>query len=159
MGMQIDSREWGHLVLREVATRAGGEDLFEFEGHDPSFIWRHGSTLIEAWSGERGEVRLRAFLLFGAELSLFEERRMRPRLGTLESEGGDIALLHSVPGVQERTHLAGEVSSFCHEADRLDDALRQRLGGQRAHDRLSAMIQAAFANDAALLDQLERELG
>lgn len=144
--------------LRQVAQSLGGDDLCELGRSDPAFVWLFGSTMVEAAVDAEGRILLRAFLVHGpvrdaelsTDLALFSAGLQVGELSL--DEDGDVVMLHRLPGRAECARLAEQVEAFCREADRLDDVVSARLGGERALDRLQSTVLRALrlSSDAAL---------
>lgn len=138
----------GHL--REVAQSLGGDDLCELGLAEPAFVWLFGSTMVEACIDPAGRVELKAFLVHGpvsrdevaTDLALFSAGLL---IGELRlDDDGDVVMMHRVPARASTRRLAEQVETFCQEADRLDDIVSARLGGERALDRLQSTILRAL---------------
>jgi hypothetical protein len=136
--------------LREVAQNLGGDDLCELGVVEPAFVWLFGSTMVEARIDPVGRVELKAFLVHGpasrdevaTDLALFSAGL---RLGELKlDEDGDVVMMHRVQAQATSQRIAEQVELFCQEADRLDDIVSARLGGERALDRLQSTILRAL---------------
>jgi len=144
--------------LREVAQSLGGDDLCELGLAEPAFVWLFGSTMVEAYVDPAGRVELKAFLVHGpitrdevaTDLTLFSAGLV---IGELRlDDDGDVVMMHQVPAWASTQRIAEQVKTFCQEADRLDDIVSARFGGERALDRLQSTILRALrlSTDGAL---------
>jgi hypothetical protein len=136
--------------LRAVARNLGGDDLCELGRRPPAFLWLFGSTMVEASIDADGRVVLRALLVHGpraaeeiaTDLTLFTAGL---RIGELRlDDDGDVVMCHDVQPWETPARVAEQVERFCCEADRLDDIVSARWGGERALDRLQSTVLQAL---------------
>ncbi len=138
-------------LLREVAHRCGGEDLYEMpDAVRPGYMWLHGSTLVEIRELIGGGVSFRAHLVLRPRRTsliptALSRRAVELTRGSLVlDEDGDVALVDLIPASVEDDRLEDLILSLCGVADRLDDLLCEELGGQRSLDRFHAEIARAL---------------
>lgn len=141
--------------LRPLARKWGGDDLCEISGERTAFLWLFGTTMIEAFVDRDGAVVLRAFLVLEPEDRMGLEARLAPFTATLPQgrlevdADGDIELVHRVPSGATAERLDQAIGDVCHHADRLDDILRERLGGLRAVDKFQFDVLQALGGESA----------
>ncbi|MDH3283322.1 MAG: hypothetical protein OEQ13_01170 [Acidobacteriota bacterium] len=138
-------------LLREVAHRCGGENLYEVPHETrPGFMWLHGSTLVELQELSGGGVSFRAHLVLRpSRRSLIPAALLRRTVELTRGylvldEDGDVALVHLIPATLDDHRLRDVIVELCGVADRLDDQLCAELGGQRSLDRFHAEVMQAL---------------
>ncbi len=130
----------------------------ELSDRPPVLLWLYGSALIEATVCRSGAVQLRAHLVFDptqpaavSDAIRREERHLSLGRLIVDSEG-DLALVHAVALERQALKLDEEVAEICRQANRLDDLLRQRVGGTRSLDRLQSECAALFLSSFPISD-------
>ncbi len=137
-------------TLRRATRDWVGDDLCELEAPDDRTIllWAYGSTFVEAEAEHDGGYRACAWLVFGTSdrqgaLALAASLGRGLPFGRLVvDEDGDVSLRHRCGPEASAELLEAELRELCRQADRLDDLLCVRLGGQRSIDRLANLMNS-----------------
>jgi hypothetical protein len=127
-----------------LSTLYGGQYAVSEEW--PRFILQEGSAelnvLVLPWGDDRAVVELRAYVVFGAELTAELMRYLLQKndemvLGAFGVDGdGDVFFSHTLLADDLGTpELRTSVAAVMSAADEYDDEIQKRWGGQRVADR------------------------
>jgi len=131
--------------VRQLLTELYGE-MFEVTEASPMFRVHEGSTIASAlvmpWGDDRCVVEVRAYVVLGAELvpelmRYLLEQNNELMLGAfgIDSEG-DVFFSHSILANDlDKSELRASINAVKFTADKYDDELQARWGGQRMADR------------------------
>ncbi len=154
MGATFAREHAAFARLRSLARKWGGEDVCEIGGDPPALWWLFGTTMIAACTAPDGASILRAFLVLDPEDRANLEAHLAPYEasvpagGLVVDEEGDVEMILRVPAETETEQLDDLIRDFCRSADRLDDVLRDRLGGLRSVDKFQHDVLEALGGDA-----------
>jgi len=140
---QIHAEAYAHV--KQLMTELYGE-MFATIEDAPRFTVREGSTvadvLVMPWGDERAVVGVRAWVIMGAELTpelmkyLLLENNQFVLGGFGIDDEDDIFFAHSLLANDlDKAELRATISAVKGTADRYDDEIQKRWGGQRMADR------------------------